>query len=60
MKLTKGRIRKLIKIHDQTVKACRSPSSRKRSASNFTRKTTKPSSSVLNKTMCKYNHASVK
>ena len=49
MKLTKGRIHKLMKSHCQTAKAC-TQGSRKRSASDFTRKSRKPSS-ILNKTM---------
>lgn len=53
MKLTKGRIHKLLKSHNQTSKA-HVQISRKRSASNFTRKcrtSGKSTSSVLNKTM---------
>lgn len=59
MKLTKGRIHKLMKSHCQTAKALHPKrESRNRSSSNFTRKSVKGKnvSSVLNKTMYGNKH----
>jgi hypothetical protein len=64
MKLTKGRINKVMRCRQQTAKALHDKSeSRKRSASDFTRKSGKNGkgrSSVLNKTMYRTRHLETK